>query len=317
MLEKESYQNSSNGTCCMFEDPLLPHMLPPILIVICVLGSAFNGLALWVFCVYLKEWKSSMVYLFNLSVADFLLNICLPFRTDYYLKQMTWIYGDFPCRLMLFMLALNRGGSIFFLTLVALDRYIRVIHPHSKINSVSTKTATGIACTVWLATMVIAAFLLTKSHSGDGTPRKAYCDSFMVCPGASQLNDIFFITKFFLPLCIVLFCNGKIIWRLRQRNLNKHKKVKKAVKCITLVGVVFFICYLPSVSTRIVVLRLRASPEGNSCNIYKAADTAFYTTICLTYMNSMCNPLLYYFSSPSFRKFYLKIIKCSSQAESE
>ncbi|XP_018412395.1 PREDICTED: hydroxycarboxylic acid receptor 2-like [Nanorana parkeri] len=319
MLEhgNEGCQNRSNCTCCMFEDPILSYMLPPILIIIFVLGTVLNGFALWAFCFHIKTWKSSTVFLFNLSVADFLLMICLPFRTDYYWRNKTWAYGDIPCRLMLFMLAMNRAGSIFFLTLVATDRYIRVVHPYSKINSLSTKVAAAMACAVWFVTILMTASILTKVHTGGAMSTKAYCDSFMVCPAASWWHDLLFIFQFFLPLCIVLFCTGCTIWRLRQRNLNKNTKIKKAVKCIITVGIVFFICYLPSVSTRIDVVRIRASPERDECSLYRTIDKAFYITVCFTYINSMCNPLVYYFSSPSLRKFYLNILQCSSQAESE
>ncbi|CAI9624476.1 unnamed protein product [Staurois parvus] len=279
----------------MFEDPLLSNILPSVLIIIFVFGTLLNGFALWAFCFHMKEWKSSTVYLFNLSVADFLLMICLPFRTDYYWKNMTWIYGDIPCRLMLFMLAMNRTGSIFFLTLIATDRYIRVVYPYSKINFIPTKLAAVIACAIWFVTILMTALILTEVHTGGAMSTKPSCDSFMVCPKASWWHDLHFIFNFFLPLCIVIFCTCCTVWRLRQRNLDKNVKIRRAVKCIMLVGMVFFICYLPSVSTRIEVLRIRASSERNKCSIYRTIDNAFYLTICFTYINSMCNPLVYYF----------------------
>ncbi|XP_075684993.1 hydroxycarboxylic acid receptor 2-like [Rhinoderma darwinii] len=313
----QNSQNRSNSSCCLFEEPFLFYLLPPVLIVIIVLGSVFNCIALWAFCFYIKSWKVSTVYLFNLSMADFLLIICLPFRTDYYLKQKTWIYGDVPCRVMLFMLAMNRAGSIFFLTLVGLDRYFKVVHPYNKINSLSTKSASIISCAVWLTTISMTIFILTENHSGGNISNNTNCDSFIVCPAASCWHDLFFILQFFLPLCIVCFCSYSIIWRLRQRNLDRVSKIKKAVKCIISVGIVFLVCFLPSVSTRIGILRLLASPQRNDCSIYRTTDTAFYITVCLTYMNSVCNPLVYFFSSPSFSIFYLKIMRCSNQSESE
>ncbi|XP_068110651.1 hydroxycarboxylic acid receptor 2-like [Hyperolius riggenbachi] len=300
--------NQSNCTCCFFEDTLLSYVIPPILIIIFLLGSLFNGIALWAFCFHIKEWKSSTVYLFNLSVADFLLIICLPFRTDYYLKQKTWLYGDVPCRVMLFMCAVNRAGSIFFLTIIGLDRYFKVVYPHHKINFMSIKAAIITTCAVWLTAISVTAFILTKNHTGGNKSRKAFCDSFLVCPVASWWHDVLFIMEFFLPMFIVLFCSYSIIWRLRQRNLDKDTKIKKAVKCITLVGVVFCICFLPSVSTRIEIIRLSASPEGCNCSLYRTVETAFFITLCFTYMNSVCNPLVYYFSSPSMRTFYLQVL---------
>ncbi|XP_063820123.1 hydroxycarboxylic acid receptor 2-like [Pseudophryne corroboree] len=300
--------NQSNSTCCFFEDPLLHNLLPPLLIVIFVLGLLFNGTSLWAFLFHIKSWNSSAVYLFNLSVADFLLIVCLPFRTDYYLKQKSWVYGDIPCRVMLFMFAMNRAGSIFFLTLIAFDRYFRVVHPLHKINSISIKAAVFAACAVWLIAISASTYILATDHTGRRKAMKTSCESFMVCPAESYWHDLLFIIEFLIPLCIVLFCSYSIIWRLRQRNLDRDLKIKKTVKAVTLVGVIFLICFLPSVSTRIEVLRLQASQQHKNCRVYKSAETAFFITLCFTYMNSMCNPLFYYISSPSLRTFYLQII---------
>ncbi|KAM8960742.1 hydroxycarboxylic acid receptor 2 [Pelodytes ibericus] len=308
-------RNGSNGTCCHFDEPLLFYFLPPMLIVIFVLGSCFNGIALYAFCCHVKTWTSSTVHLFNLAVADFLLMICLPFRIDYYLRQKTWVYGEIPCRLVLFMLAMNRAGSIFFLSLVGLDRYFRVVHPHHRINGMSIKTAICIACAVWFCTVSMTIFIVYKSRAVEKETGFCYCDSFSVCPADFDYHDLHFVLEFFIPLVIILYCSYRIVWRLRQRNLDRHTKIKRAVQCITLVSIVFAVCFLPSVSTRIEVLRLLGSPQGSQCSTYKTVDTAFYVTICFTYMNSMCNPLVYYFSSPSFKIFYRKIMRCTSQSE--
>ncbi|XP_069819492.1 hydroxycarboxylic acid receptor 2-like [Dendropsophus ebraccatus] len=313
----QNHLNRSNSSCCTFEEPVLFYLLPPVLILTIMLGSVFNSIALWAFCFHMKSWKASTVYLFNLSMADFLLIICLPFRTDYYLRQKHWIYGDVPCRIILFMLSLNRAGSIFFLTLIGLDRYFKVVHPYNKLNSLSTKSAAMISGAVWLTAIAMTSFILTEDHFGGDLSSNINCDSFMVCPAHSCWHDLFFILEFFLPLCIVLFCSYSIIWKLRQRNLDRDSKIKKAVKCIISVGIVFFVCFLPSVTTRIGILSLLSSPQSNDCSIYKTIDMAFYVTVCLTYMNSMCNPLVYFFSSPSFNVFYKRIMKCSNQPESE
>uniref|UniRef100_A0A8C5LVN9 G-protein coupled receptors family 1 profile domain-containing protein n=1 Tax=Leptobrachium leishanense TaxID=445787 RepID=A0A8C5LVN9_9ANUR len=313
-------QQNHTSTCCLFDDELLSCLLPPLLSVIFVLGLVFNGIALWAFCYHIKTWTSSTVYLVNLAVADFLLLICLPFRTVYYAMKKEWMFEDIPCRLVLFMLAMNRAGSIFFLTLVALDRYFRVVYPHHRVNAMSVKRATFIACAVWVSTIALTLVILINGQpGGDGSHYSPkHCESFTVCPAAFNIyHDLQFILQFFLPLAVIVYCTSRIVWRLRQRNLDRHSKIKRAVQCIILVAIVFFVCFLPSVFTRIEVLRLFASHRGERCSTYKTVDTAFYITITFTYMNSMCNPLVYYFSSPSFKMFYLKIMKCSTQSESE
>ncbi|XP_024909038.1 hydroxycarboxylic acid receptor 3-like [Cynoglossus semilaevis] len=120
---------------CDFKGALLPTVLPPVLLMEIVLGILANGFALWIFCFQLKPWKSSTVLLFNLAVADFLLIMALPFRASYYLSGINWMFGESVCNIILFMLAMNRSGSTFFLMAIALDRYMCVVHPHHPINS--------------------------------------------------------------------------------------------------------------------------------------------------------------------------------------
>ncbi|OCT98387.1 hydroxycarboxylic acid receptor 2 [Xenopus laevis] len=310
----------SNSTCCNFEVRFLSYLLPPVLILVFVLGSLFNGLSLWIFCFHSKSWKPSTVWLFNLALADFLLMVCLPFRTDYYLRHKHWQFGDALCRLVLFMLSSNRSGSIFFLTLVATDRYFRVVQPHHRLNSMSTLCAAGMACAVWLISIAESVFILTKRRElGGGKEGSETCESFAICPeySGNLQHDFIYLVQFFVPLLIVAFCSCSVILRLRQRNLDRHAKIKRAVQCMLLVAMSFCFCFLPSVSTRIEMLRLLRSPQWHDCDIYQSADTAFYISVCLTYLNSMCNPLLYYFSSPSFQAFYLNIAKCPNRATSE
>ncbi|XP_069475730.1 hydroxycarboxylic acid receptor 3-like [Ambystoma mexicanum] len=297
----------SNKSCCFFEANPLSNLLPPLLILEFILGSVGNGVALWGFCFHIKTWKSSTVYLFNLAVADFLLIICLPFRTDYYLRKKQWIFGDLPCTLTLFMLAMNRAGSIFFLTLIALDRYFKVVHPHHLINSISNGAAACLTCLVWVLTIAITAYLLSESHLE--VSNFTHCDSFTICPVSDAVwHDSLFLLEFFLPLIIILYCSLCITWRLRQRQLDKHGKVQRAVKLMAAVGVVFILCFLPSVATRVYILHVLSSPFKHSCEVFRSADSAFYITISLTYLNSMLDPLVYYFSNPSFQKLYLRLV---------
>ncbi|XP_040843012.1 hydroxycarboxylic acid receptor 2 [Ochotona curzoniae] len=288
--------------CCVFRDDFIANVLPPVLGLEFVFGLLGNGLALWIFCFHLKSWKSSRIFLFNLAVADFLLIICLPFLTDNYMRKWDWKFGDVPCRLMLFMLAMNRQGSIIFLTVVAVDRYFRVVHPHHALNKISNQTAAVISCLLWGVTIGLTVHLLNKKML---TPNGAanLCSSFSICE-AFRWHDAMFLLEFFLPLAIILFCSVRIVWSLRQRQMDRHAKIRRAINFVLVVAVVFVICFLPSVAVRMRIFWLLHTSGTRDCGVYRSVDLAFFITLSFTYMNSMLDPLVYYFSSPSFPNFF-------------
>ncbi|KAB0370485.1 hypothetical protein FD755_018447 [Muntiacus reevesi] len=295
----------ANRSCCLIQGYHMPEVMPSLLILAFVLGILGNGIALCGFCFHMKTWKPSTIYLFNLAMADFLLMICLPFRTDYYLRQRQWAFEDIACRVALFMLAMNRAGSIVFLTVVAVDRYFKVVHPHHMINTISNWTAVGIVCALWTLVILGTLYLLMENHLCV-QEKVIACESFIMV-SANGWHDVMFQLEFFLPLGIILFCSFKIIWSLKQRqHLTRQSRMKKPIRFIMMVTVVFIACYLPSALARLYFLW---TVPSSACN--PSVHVALHVTLSFTYINSMLDPLVYYFSSPSYPKFYTKLKICT------
>ncbi|XP_042587974.1 hydroxycarboxylic acid receptor 1-like [Cyprinus carpio] len=124
---------NNSSICCTYETPMLDHYLP-LMFTEFVLGLMGNVLALSVFFFHRDTWKPNSIYLAHLALANSLVLFCLPFRADYYRRGKDWIYRDAFCRILLFLLAANRAAGIFFLTAVAVDRYLKIVHPLNRIN---------------------------------------------------------------------------------------------------------------------------------------------------------------------------------------
>ncbi|XP_071776481.1 hydroxycarboxylic acid receptor 3-like [Centroberyx gerrardi] len=298
---------------CVIDGDLLSQLLPPLLVTEFVLGVLGNGLALWIFCFHLKPWKSSTVFLFNLALADFLLNVALPFRASYYFSGINWTFGDAFCNISLFSLAMNRGGSVFFLMAIAVDRYMRVVHPHHPINSMSLFKAVWCAAGLWVLTISLNVHLLTNSHHfRAGNSIK--CESFT---HKDRLHSTVFLLEFLLSLGIILFCTKRISSQLQVRGLVKEVRICRVQRCLRLVTVMFIICFLPSNFTWVLIW-LRNNGDASiaskrDCDIQKALDTTFYITISLTYLNSMLDPIVYCFFSPSFKRICKQVLKLDAR----
>uniref|UniRef100_UPI00398F55C9 hydroxycarboxylic acid receptor 3-like n=1 Tax=Pristiophorus japonicus TaxID=55135 RepID=UPI00398F55C9 len=275
---------------------------PPVIILTFILGFIGNVIALWIFGFHVKSWKPNTVYSLNLAVADTLLICCLPFRADYFVREKNWIFGDVACRLKVFLISLNRVGSIAFLTVMAIDRYFKVVHPHHKVNRIAASGAVKGAGILWIAAVAISVHLLTEEHTFEHSNR-TYCEPFNIHQPLSPMtiwtNTVFILFKFILPASIILFSTSSIIWKLKQMKTETRIKYKRAVKLVIAVAAVFIFCFLPTNVAVIAVVITKQSTEG--CKSYETAVHVFYNTLFMTYLNSVLDPVIYYFSSSTFK----------------
>ncbi|CAL1616598.1 unnamed protein product [Knipowitschia caucasica] len=290
---------------CAFNGTALRSVLPPLLLSQFVLGALGNGLALWIFFFYLKPWKSSTVLLFSLATSDFLLILVLPFRASYYLSQLQWHFGGFMCNLCLFMLAMNRTGSALFLMAIALDRYMRVVHPHHPVNFLSLSKAMCGAAVLWLMAISMSAHIFTLKHNNH-----TYCQSLSLpeteLPGNLTWHKFAFLFSFYMPFLVILYCTVSITSHLRGRQMAQHATTKNALRFLIVVLVLFALCFLPSNVAQVVMwyrinTAVHTLSESQVCAVMEELTTVFTFTISLTYLNSVLDPLVYYFSSPTIR----------------
>ncbi|XP_075780749.1 12-(S)-hydroxy-5,8,10,14-eicosatetraenoic acid receptor [Pelodiscus sinensis] len=272
------------------------------------LGLTSNAVALWIFYFRLKVWKPHAVYLLNMVIADILLNICLLFRLVLAFRHTildTWDYRNQLCLVILFALSLSQAVSIAFLTTVALDRYFRVVYPTTRTSSLTSRNARVIACMVWLLALGLTVEILFVPQSKNCTE----CHSFHL-QGKADFHSVwhvtFFFLKFLVPFGLILFCTVGIIKKLKKSpgDLRKQPKLQKAMLLVIAVVVVFGVCFLPSVLSGMLVYILQSF---ESCASFHFAENVFEVSICWTYLNSAMDPIVYCFSSPTFRRSYRKI----------
>ncbi|XP_074044137.1 12-(S)-hydroxy-5,8,10,14-eicosatetraenoic acid receptor [Macrotis lagotis] len=291
---------------CSLHNSSVEISIATLLILEFVLGLLGNVIALWSFTSHLKVWKPYAVYLFNLVIADLMLSVCLPFQITFYLLHKKWELGQTTSCLLTFLLSLSRTGGIAFLTAVALDRYLRVVHPRFKINSFSTQLAKIISALVWLLVVGLVHPSLVAFKIGKNATE---CYSFYPMenvPFGSTWQEAVFSLQFLLPFSLILFCNIRIIKILQQRlrDQDKQPKLQRSMSLLTLVMILFGICFLPSFLARLVMIILQKS---ESCQTLQGIFHTCDVTNSLTYFNSVLNPIVYCFSNPVFRYSYRKV----------
>ncbi|XP_020826072.2 LOW QUALITY PROTEIN: 12-(S)-hydroxy-5,8,10,14-eicosatetraenoic acid receptor [Phascolarctos cinereus] len=291
---------------CSLHNSLVEISIATLLILEFALGLLGNAIALWSFTFNLKVWKPHAVYLLNLVIADLLLSVCLPFQITFYLMHKKWDLGRTACCILTFLLSLSRTSSIAFLTAVALDRYLRVAHPRFKINSFSTHAAKVISALVWLLVVgLVHPSLVASMIEKNATECHSFYPMEDVTFG-STWQEVMFYLQFLLPFSLILFCNIGIIKILQQRlrDQDKQPKLQKSMVLVTIVVVLFGICFLPSFLARIFMTTLQRS---KSCRTLQVMVHTCDVTNSFTYLNSVLNPVVYCFSNPVFRYSYRKV----------
>ncbi|XP_033465426.1 cysteinyl leukotriene receptor 1 isoform X2 [Epinephelus lanceolatus] len=122
------------------------------------------------------------------------------------------------------------------------------------------------------------------------------------------LNYVAVVLGFLLPFLTIIFCYSRIIRRLMapfstqgssQSNNTRHRNRRRSVHLVTMVTVTFLFCFLPYHVIR--SLHLHAVCEHWNCAVTVALQRVVVVTLCLAASNSVVNPLLYYYSTRTFR----------------
>ncbi|XP_061601266.1 hydroxycarboxylic acid receptor 2 [Cololabis saira] len=281
-----------------------PHVgnsfLQAVMIIDLIVGLPGSIVALWIFCFRVKVWKPHIIFLFNLVLADFLLLISVPFRIHTHWQKENWVFGSAVCSINLFMLSVNRSASIAFMTVVALDRYFKVVHPHRCVSRLKESQAWGVVGLIWVAVTSLRVPLLTTDlihqEGNDSLCRSFY--PYKDVPPAATMNSAMYMLEFFLSWPVLLFCSARITWHLRKRGMSKQKNVQRGIRAVVTISAVFTFCFMPSVFAGVVALYFK----GRDCYLYMTWSGIFVTCFGLNYLNSALDSVIYFYSSSTFQQ---------------
>lgn len=271
--------------------------LPVLYLLAFIVGLPSNLLALWVLLFRTKPLPSTML-LINLTVADCLLLLVLPFRIVYHFRGNHWELGEPFCRIVTAMFYGNMYGSVLCLAFVALDRYIALVHPFGAKTLRSRRMSLYMTVAVWV--VVLAAMLpllvsrqtyqldelqITTCH--DALPEEEQENYFL--PYFATL----FTFCFLLPFLVVLYCHGAVLRTL----LAEGKRYGHAIRVTVLVLLVFIVCLLPS-NILLLLTFADSSLDGDGEDVY----VPYMVSLAVSTFNSCIDPFIFYFVSVEFRE---------------
>ncbi|XP_030590252.1 C-C chemokine receptor type 7 [Archocentrus centrarchus] len=284
--------------------------MPVLYSIICFLGLAGNMLVILTY-LYFKRLKTMTdVYLLNLSFADLLFALSLPFWAAN--SMVSWVLGLGLCKAMHTIYKVSFYSSMLLLSFISVDRYFAIskaisAHRHRSQAVIISKLSSAL---VWVLALIFSVpeMVYTTINNNTCTPFSSNSDPLRVTVQASQIA-----LGFALPFLIMTFCYSSILRTLYYaRNFERNK----AIKVILAVVTVFLVFQTPYNVVLFLNTVVTAQGGTEDCQYDNILLYATDITQSLAFLRCCLNPFVYAFVGTKFRYDLLKLLKefgCMSQ----
>lgn len=270
--------------------------------IVILLGFLEN---LVILCVLLKNrhlHTPTNIFIMGLAISDILLcSFNLPFQLHYQLTE-TWAFGGALCKVIMPTYGVPVFVSSMSILMIAIDRYILIVHPFRK--RMSKYTAVAMVGSIACFTIILSVPLIvhTKYEVVDIPAIRVYKELCIEIWPDLKLRRAYSVTtvviQFFIPLIAtsLLYMNISAVLRNRPIKKNERRKNHKTNKILISIVISFSICWMP---WNLVNLMVEFNQKLLSGRYFKLVDLL----LKIFAMGSACvNPFLYGWLNDSFRK---------------
>ena len=289
----------------MFDIPIIAKV--SIVLMVNFIAVAGNLLVIAAFVRNHRLRTLSNLLVFSLAICELLFSSIVMPLCVFGIAANRNSSPKFPCGLtahLSFSLSLI---SVEMLTLMALNRYFKMVHPEKHQNLLTSKSVTVFISIAWICGITVGVLILEMADW-----------SFQYLPpiGICIPNGIPLILLVLFLLCTatIIVCYRNIIIQIRRHHntvaLTLHAQegrlgtqiieIKISRKLSGLV-ISLFSCYILAV-----VMACVYHFTG------KRFPSLLFTGAVLRYLSSVLNPFIYGFSSHAIRNEFLKILRCNS-----
>ncbi|XP_067867990.1 P2Y purinoceptor 4-like [Heterodontus francisci] len=297
-----SSNDSTGSPSCKPEE--LGAFIPIFLSLVFSIGFMLNSISLWIFWFCIKRWSAGMVLQFNLALADAIITPAAPFMIIYF-SLSHWPFGQFLCQLKVFLLSTNMYGSIYFLTLISIHRYIAVVHCTKKTIFKEEKFVKLVCVGVWVLLFAQGFpffFVLKTTEMNNSTHcLSIHQDELVVL--YFVWNTAILFTGYIIPFCASIVCYSLLASFIVKLNINQLKSKymkRKSMQMILVSLVIFIICFLPVHVSRTLGVTLKLF-HPDQCQSLNIVELVYYKCLALSSSNCCLDPLLYFFASKKFQ----------------
>lgn len=264
----------------------------------------------------------SNYYVLSLATADLVITVISGPMTALSMLQRKWILGATACTVFGFITLLTFVSSVCNLAMIALNRYFYIVRWKTYKSNFKPGKALKYGTCVWITSLILSIPPLFGWSEIRFIEEKSYC--FVHWPSDVFYTYFMVIICFFGPLSVMIVCYYKIITFTRSlkkrlfapsgnlpNTMAQRKETKlvsneelKLTNTLLIVVACFVICWAPFALT-IFFDVYYPDPIPRPLHIL---------SLCLGYLNSMCNPILYGVRSSNFKKgfnnLYYRCLPC-------
>ncbi|XP_030622571.1 P2Y purinoceptor 6 [Chanos chanos] len=299
---------------CTYNEDFKRYLLPAVYCLVLTFGLPLNLAVVLKLCRSCRELTRSNIYTLNLAAADLLYVCSLPLLVYNYASHDYWPFGDFTCRLVRFQFYSNLHGSIFFLTCLSFQRYLGICHPLASWHKQGGRRVAWITCgCVWVAVAILCAPTFQFAATGVQRNRTVCYDlstperSKQYFPYGMALTCLGFLLPF-LVIIMLYCCMAHVLCRSNGAGTPASQdKRRRAVRMIIIVVLVFAISFFPFHITKTLYLLVRTLPEA-PCQVRNFFSVIYKSTRPFASMNSVLDPILFYFTQPKYRHSTRKLL---------
>ncbi|XP_076139069.1 P2Y purinoceptor 12-like isoform X2 [Alosa pseudoharengus] len=316
--------NSSGNVTCSRDNVLKTTVFPVLYSFLFLVGLSLNGLAVCVFF-SIPSRSHFIIYLKNIVVADVLMTLTFPFKILADANLASAGVRVFVCRVSSVLFYLTMYVSILFFGLISVDRCRKTLRPFVGTNAARLNRRKFLSAGIWVTLLALA---LPNVALTSRPPASSHfkCSELKTEFGLRWHEVVNHVCQviFWGNLVTVVVCYTLITKELynsyaRTRGSDPsaqnragtvrgpqgssggggHKKSVRAN--VFLVLAVFFVCFVPFHFARVPYTMSQTRGRLFDCRHKLVFFQLKESTLWLSSLNSLLDPLIYFFLCKSFR----------------
>ncbi|XP_041633813.1 leukotriene B4 receptor 1-like [Cheilinus undulatus] len=251
-----------------------------------LVGAPGNLLVIWTILRYIKQRSHTVVLILHLAVADLLVLITLPLWI--YSLVQSWVFGEVLCKAIVYVVHVCMFSSIFFITLMSVERYLAICHPFAMMRWKIKSVTNGCILLLWILAMFLGGTSLLTSPGNDGA-EPCFLKEFSSDTQVIVLFCLQTIVGFVVPFIILSISYCLVAAQLRKMSFNSRQKSMRLVHSVV---IAFILCWLPYHVINIIDLScIFRSDTEPGC----VPEGLVFSSGALVFISSSVNPVLYAF----------------------